>query len=212
MFEVNELFSGTNSIILFTNLITLIEKYIIVDHFMENTSIIGVCRAIFAIFTFKCRSSSIFQCSSKKIAVFSKAIGNFCALLNNLKIVQKRFSCASLTLMSTSSKCIRPFLMNKGKALDERIETLSLELAFSSCIHFNQSCVKLHPCEDVLVNNIGNFSLLNKQHHGGCKVNRTSVTCIIGPSTTESQKAFDVAQCINLVDGSLRCLTKSTQW
>ena len=26
--------------------------------------------------------------------------------------------------------------MNKGKTLDRRIETLSLELAFSSCIHF----------------------------------------------------------------------------
>ena len=82
--------------------------------------------------------------------------------------------------------------MNRGKTLDRGIETLSLELAFSSCIHFKPDQLR----QTTFMQGCIGTSLFNKQH-GGCKINRTPVTCIIGLSTTESQKAIDIAQCIN---------------
>jgi len=78
--------------------------------------------------------------------------------------------------------------MNKGQTLDRRIETLSLELAFSSCIHFKpelrqttfmQGCIGTKYRHLCLINNT-----IEHQLH----------TCL---STTESQKAIDIAQCIN---------------
>ena len=64
--------------------------------------------------------------------------------------------------------------MNRGKTLDRGIETLSLELAFSSCIHFKldlrqttfmQGCIGTKYRHLCLINNTVAAKLIEHQLH-----------------------------------------------